>query len=456
MNEYKRDLDTEKKYLKPDLVFQFIDFLSVDDFQQKMSSDNENPNATTFLLGKLDEQVQSFNNYICKCPEELSSENCLCIVEILKKLKESLVLFQKFYLNPKYNLPNFPYQEIYDLILTSFNLPIITLSFECINAVSKIDLTFDVESVPKGIIEKLLVFVSDFAEDESLEILEFVSILIQKSPELCDLFISNGLFHIFDNWIEAPFCIFALESVIMTCEVKNVPTLLIYCDELLESENKKVVEKSFHCLSLFILRFGFKSIDEKTISKLYKIIVNFINNSKSALNLCLLIPDDSPPPSDILPIILDVIQEPVFDTKIQALSLSLLIHFYNAWQDSLTKEYISDTLFFGAQNKEFETSIKFAECAIFYHKFDDFQFDLSVFQICLDYLETDIHSICILKIYEILTTDASKFPDEFDQMKDLMTSDVIESINKFENESESSEERSTASLILKFLDQSEE
>ena len=71
----------------------------------------------------------------------------------------------------------------------------------------------------------------------------------------------------------------------------------------------------------------------------------------------------------------------------------------------------------------------------------------------MDYLETEIHPACIFKIYEILTTDEPRFPEQISQMLDLMTSDVTEIITKYANEDEgqNTDESKVATLILELI-----
>lgn len=431
-----------------------INYLSINDGQQLISPENENENKSSFLISNLNEKVQIFLDSFEIFSKDDSTKNQSYLIDSIEQLKKKLLLFSKIYENPKFYLSNFPYDELYQLILTSDIKTIISNSLECIKESSKIDLNFNEDMIPESIIEKLQFFLSGYPEIESVDIIiEFISIIIQYLPQLCNIFISSGLFQVFDDLIRTPSCIHALESVIIAADKQYIPATLSYCRELLISDDSKIIEKALNCFGFFILHSGFDNIDSDIVELLYDVIREQVDKTKIALEICLLFSDDIPYPPDILPYILDTLKDPCIDAEMHILCLNIMLHFQTFWKDSMSIEEISETLLFGAQNKEYETSLKFAECIISYHKFDDFSFDKSIFEICIDFLESNIYPMCIFKMYEIMDFDASNFPDQISQIIDLMTSDVVEIISNYANGDEIEEEdiNEAASLIMRFL-----
>ncbi|KAK8900607.1 hypothetical protein M9Y10_002936 [Tritrichomonas musculus] len=444
----KESFGESNPLISTNLVSQFIDYLVLDD----ACFDEQNKKSPSFLINDLNIEIQEFhNNYntFCQNPSDINQNN---LFNILLQMRKTLRFISKFYEKHKIFLLEFPYREFFHLASLN-NQGINSILFECLSTSIVVDLNFDINDVPQDIIQKVLLFILDYPTldyselDPLFSIIEFISILIQNSPQLCGLSISNGLFLVLNDWIQKPSCILALQSIIMTADEKYITNILDYCEELLNSKSTDLVNKSFHCFCIFIHRFGFININNKIKFLLYQKIPMYVATLKSAIELCLLIPCDVQSPPNILSQISDILSNPVNDSEHLILCLKLMIHFSSFWKIIMKKEDIQTILFFGVENKEFEVSIRFAECIIVYHSFIDFPFDLQVFQVCLNFLDSKIYNLCLTKMYEIMTFDASKFPKEISQMINLFTDDAIDLIRNhlYENSNE------IAQLILNFL-----
>ena len=393
------------------------------------------------------------------------------IKDILKNLKIDLEIYRSI---SKKNIfyQDFPYIDIFNVILLDYDEEVTNLLFACVNKIMQIniEMSFDINIIPHEMIDFLCSSFEPGNQNYIIETTEFVSNIIQKSHLLCEYFIKNGLFQVIDDYIPNNFVIYALESVIVSADVSHFKTLLAYSKQLLETNKNDVVLKAFNCFSLILTRFDSSMIDFKTLIMLCEYITRFLSPDfgESPFKTALSLPSTSShlqksneyqlKTFSIFEQIIIVLQDYTISTKICAYCLKTLIHFYDFWKDLVTIDFINSCFCSGYENSDYKRSLLYFKCIFtyyhpenYYQNFNDnntdSDFELYIFKICLNLIDSEMFYFAIVKMHEIVSYYIHH-AKSIETFKNLM-SDYI--ITKILEHSENNEVVYLGSELIKIL-----